>query len=152
MKLRMRGDFALGKLQQGYLGQEAMTLLEVLLALVLLTLIANVALAIFTTSAIWIKHSCHESTASYYAASLLEELREKTENIETVSLAAPEELGLGEGYTPSIPPGISAKIDMERVNDMDRLYRVRVTVCWDEGEEKRKLCLVTMIRKEESGL
>lgn len=139
------------KIQRSRPGQEAMTFLEVLLALAIFTIISNVALAIFSTTTIWIKHSRYESTATYYAASLLEELREKPEKIKSVSLAEPEVLGLGEGYTPSIPPGISAQIDMEKVDALDRLYRIRITLSWYEGEHKQKLCLLTMIRKGESG-
>lgn len=140
------------KIQRSWPGQEAMTLLEVLLALVIFTIISNMALAIFSTATIWIKHSRYESTATYYAASLLEELREKPEKIKSVSMAEPEILGLGEGYTPAIPPGISAQIDMEKVDALDRLYRIRVTLSWYEGEQKQKLCLLTMMRKGESGL
>lgn len=132
--------------------QEAMTLLEVLLALIILTLIANIFLAVFSTTAIWIKHSRYESSASYYAASLLEELREKPEKINSVSMAEPAALGLGEGYTPTNPAGIMACIDMEKAVDSSRLYHVRVMLSWYEGERKQELALQTIIRKGESDL
>ncbi len=138
------------RVQRAVADKEAMTLLEVLLALAIFALISNITLAIMGTTSIWIKHSRNESIATCYAASLLEELRGKPEMLAEASQMGPEVLGLGEGYTPIGPLEIKARVDMEKLEAADKLYRVKITLSWDEGEQNKDLSLLTLIRKGES--
>lgn len=127
--------------------QEGMTLLEVLLSLALLALLATCVLAIFTPPAFWIKEARDETTAVNYAAAILEELRDKRDNIRIGNILSPQALNLSQAYKPAQPADINAHLNIGLKSGYTNLYEVTVTVSWTEGSTPREIKVNTLMRK-----
>lgn len=131
------------KLKRTGLNETGMTLLEVLVALVLLSLLASTVLAIFTPTTIWIKKARDETIAANYAFAILESLRAdrgKLNGVINVDELIEEK-----------PPYMEANIIRESgVDGFTNLYKVTVIVkrTEDAPETLPLLRMGTIIRKE----
>jgi len=127
--------------------QKGLTLIEVLTALLLLSLLAVSIPGIFGPVATWTCKARSETTGVNYAASLLDELRLQPDKIDELNIGkTAEELGL---VCDSSYPGMTSQITrMQPQPSMPNLYDVMVTVTWLEGGQPHNLQLATLIRKE----
>ncbi|MEN6326265.1 MAG: type II secretion system protein [Syntrophomonas sp.] len=127
--------------------EKGTTLLEVLVALVILAVLTTAVLAIFMPTGLWISKARNETTAANYAAAILEDLRDQRSRLQTGNSISPEDLGLDQQYKPDFPVGINASISMESMASYSKLYKVQVLVKWKEGIELRKITMATLMRK-----
>lgn len=127
--------------------QSGLTLIEVLAALLLLSLVSLSIPAIFGPAAQWISKARLETTAVNYAASILDELRSERGKINEFNNGkTAEELDL---VCESPYPGMTGQItQMQPQASLPNLYDVRVTVSWSQGGQTHNLQLSTVIRKE----
>ena len=126
--------------------QKGLCLIEVLASLVLLSLLAFGMLAIFSPTARWIAGARHETTAVYFAAAILEDLRLERTKIDPLNSGKNvQEMGLGMVCPVS---GMAGEISlMQALPYYPNLYDVTVTVTWIEGAVPRSLSMSTVIRK-----
>lgn len=128
-----------------------MTLLEVLVALILLSLITINILTIYITSSGSLNRARRETTASHYCFAVMENLRENR-NVLTAGInhQLPLSLNIDETpYKPSDSPIMQAYITMNPRSDIGSTFDVIVTVEWLEGQQIRTLSMVTILRKME---
>lgn len=127
--------------------QKGLTLIEVLTALLLLSLVSLSIPAIFSPAAQWINKARIETWAVNYAASLLDELRCEPEKIDEVNCGkTAAELSL---VCASPCPGMTGQISrMQPLPYAPLLYDIMVTVTWTQGGQMHTLNLSTVIRKE----
>jgi prepilin-type N-terminal cleavage/methylation domain-containing protein len=127
--------------------QKGLTLIEVLTALLLISLLAVSIPGIFGPVAIWTCKARSETSAVNYAASLLDELRLESEKIDEGNTGkTAEELHL---VCTSSYPGMTGTITrMQPQQSMPNLYDVVVTISWFQAGQPQNLQLVTLIRKE----
>jgi prepilin-type N-terminal cleavage/methylation domain-containing protein len=132
----------------GKYDQKGLSLIEVLAALLLLSLLAVSIPAIFGPAATWVYKARTETAAVNYAASLLEELRSEPEKIDELNTGkTAEEVSL---LTESPYPGMISQITrMQPQQTMPNLYDVMVTITWSQGGQPYNLQLSTVIRKEQ---
>ena len=126
--------------------QKGLSLIEVLASLVLLSLLACGMLVIFSPAARWIVGARHETTAVYFAAAILENLRWERTKIDPLNSGKnAQEIGLN---VASSAPGMVGEISlMQAMPYYPNLYDVMVTVTWMEGKVPRSLSMSTIIRK-----
>lgn len=138
----------LGAREEREFDQKGLTLIEVLTALLLLSLVSVGIPAIFGPPAQWINKARLESTAVNYAASLLDELRSERGKIDELNTGkTAEDLSL---VSESPYPGMTSQITrMQPQQSMPNLYDVMVTVTWFQGGQAHNLQLSTVIRKEQ---
>lgn len=131
------------KIKNMFINEKGMTLLEVLVALVLLSLLASTVLAIFTPTTIWIKKARDETIASNYAFAILEDLRAHREKLNGV--IDPDDLMAEK------PVDMEADIVGEsEIDGFSNLYKITVTVTrtGDAPGNPPLAEMVTIIRKE----
>jgi len=147
-KVVLQGLTRLGTGEQRECNQKGTTLIEVLTALLLLSLVSVSIPAIFGPAAQWIHKARVETTAVNYAASLLDELRSEPGKIDESNTGkTAEELSL---VCASPYPGMTNLISrMQPQQSMPFLYDVMVTVSWSQGGQPHNLQLCTVIRKEQ---
>ncbi|MDD4170614.1 MAG: prepilin-type N-terminal cleavage/methylation domain-containing protein [Syntrophomonas sp.] len=122
------------------------TLIEILAALVLLSLLAGSILAVFSPVAHWMTEARQQTTAVNYAASILESLRSEPEKLDESNAGkSAQELGLS---CASLSPDLTNEITrLEPLAAYPNLYDVMVTVEWAQGGENISLQLSTIIRR-----
>lgn len=122
---------------------KGLTLLEVLFALLLLSLMAVSGLGLFLTANLWINQGRQQTIASCYASSILEELRSKgqLESGQKQYLAADSE----ELNSDSLQ-NMQAILSINKRVDIEHLYDVSVELSWQEGSNSRSLILKTIMR------
>ncbi|MDD4802183.1 MAG: hypothetical protein PHF24_04490 [Syntrophomonas sp.] len=128
--------------------ERGLALLEVLAAMVLISLLTICIMSSFCSSANWVSKARHESAASSYAASILENLRAERSKINNSNAGqTAQELLPGCGY-PWM--GMTDKINrmQSRPAPYNHLYDITVTVYWREGVNMESRQLSTIIRKE----
>ncbi|MCX5780430.1 MAG: hypothetical protein NTV45_06355 [Firmicutes bacterium] len=126
--------------------QQGLSLIEVLASLVQLSLLAFIILAIFSPAARWIAAARQETTAVYFAAGILENLRSEPGRLDPVHTGqTAQEMGLAVGY-----PGCGMMDEISRMQAQaayPNLYDVTVTIAWPRGTETQSISLSTVIRK-----
>ncbi|MDD3364776.1 MAG: prepilin-type N-terminal cleavage/methylation domain-containing protein [Syntrophomonas sp.] len=128
--------------------ETGLTLIEVLASLVLLSLMTVSIMSAFTPAASWINKARRETTASNYAAAILEDLRSDRNKINNSNAGkSARDLFPAYGYPWA---GMTDEITrLERQNPpYSNLYDVTVTVSWSEGTKTRSLQISTMIKKD----
>ncbi len=128
--------------------ETGLTLIEVLASLVLLSLMTVSILSAFTPAASWIGKARRETTASNYAAAILEDLRADRSKIDNSNVGkTAQELFPAYGY-----PWAGMMDEITRLEcqnpPYNNLYNITVTVSWLEGTKTRSLEISTMIRKD----
>lgn len=128
--------------------QTGLTLIEVLAALLLLSLISASIPVIFGTAARWISQARMETTAVAYGVSILDNLRAEREKLDQTNTGkTAEKLYLG-GASPY--PGITGEITkMQPQLSFPNLYEVTLTITWFQSEQTHNLVLSTVIRKNQ---
>lgn len=128
--------------------EKGSTLLEVLLALIMLSVLTTTVLAIFSPTGLWICKARNETTVSNYAFALLEDLRDQRSLLHEANGISPEDLGLNQQYKPGVPAGITTRISMEVMSGFSQLYKVNISLGWSEGNQIREVNMATLIRKD----
>jgi len=156
--------------------EKGMTLLEVMGALVILSLLAVTMLSLFSTSGMWIAGAGRQTRASEYAAAVIEVARAYTNDINPASLPLKFEdddimdskftfrLNPADTSGPQIeikaPVKMKAAIDIKQHNDnayyaagfhktiQNNLFDIKVTITWNELGHNRQyeLCTITSAR------
>lgn len=127
--------------------QKGFTLIEVLTALLILTLLAISIPAILGPVATWICKARIETTAINYGASLLDELRSKPEKVNSLNAGkTAEEIGL---VCESPVPGMTGQISYVQPRpSLPNLYEIILTITYSQAGQPGNLQLVTLIRKD----
>jgi prepilin-type N-terminal cleavage/methylation domain-containing protein len=127
---------------------QGMTLIEVLAALILLSILAVTLVGIFTPTASWIYGARKETTACNYAAAVLEDLRSNRAVLASgVTRQTPSSLSLDETeYKPADCPTMQAYISMSSRTESTAIFDIAVTVEWTEGSQTRSMKLMTIMR------
>ena len=127
---------------------QGMTLIEVLAALILLSIFAVTLLGIFAPAANWINMARKETTASNYASAVLEDLRSnRGALLSDVTYQTPSALLLNETeYKPSECPTMQAYITIRSLKELTSIINITVTVEWMEGGQTHSLELMTLMR------
>jgi type II secretory pathway pseudopilin PulG len=130
-------------------GQQGITLVEILVAVVLLSLVSIIFLNLSVTAVGWNQLAANKTRATNYAAAVMEELR-------TVSSDFPvlcgytycydqgnwDELGL---KLPAVEEGMKAEVAIQADEAAAGLFRVKVLVEWDHRGKQRGVTLDSMI-------
>ena len=128
--------------------EKGLTLIEVLIALVIFSLIAVSVVSMYIPAAMWVEKAGKETRALYYASGIIEDLRAHNGNLYEVTRTVPgdENLNLNHGCKPD---DMTAEITIDLRGDqgLNNLYEVTVTVSWFEQEIPDSLILATIIRK-----
>lgn len=127
--------------------EQGAALLEVLAALAMLAVLTTMVWAVFTPTGLWISKARNETTAANYAAAILEDLRDQRSRLQAADSISPVDLGLTQPYKPDFPAGINARISIELMTGLSRLYKVEVLVGWNEGTKLREVKMATLMRK-----
>lgn len=132
------------------LDKQGLTLIEVLITLVLLTLLASTVIAVYTPADLWIQQARHETEASFYARSILDNLRADRNKINATNHGkSADEIWSGHYYKPSGLSDLTSTIDIEKhPADLNRLFNITVTITWIEGHRPYTLVLKTVMRGE----
>jgi len=130
---------------KGIYNEKGLTLIEVLVSLVLLSLLTVSILGIFTPTARWIAIARQETTASNYASAVLEDLREERNYIDNKDDVPVEEFLSDHNY-PS--QEMDAYITMKKISSFENLYNITVTVNRSGDTESHILQMSTIMRKE----
>lgn len=131
------------QLVKALINEKGTSLLEVLGSLFIVILILQLTYIIaFSTSQTF--RARHNTSASYYAVSLIESIRAGG-NIDTGSYQIPEGGNLN-GITP--PDGMEAQVSVIAVEDNPFLFLIEVTVYWLERGRPQQLKIESLIRKD----
>lgn len=156
--------------------EKAMTLLEVMGALVILALLAVTMLSLFSTSGMWIAGAGRQTRASEYAGAVIEVVRAYSNDINPASLPLQFEdnniidnkftfwLNPADTSSPQMeikaPANMKAVIDIKQHNDnayyaagfpktiQNNLFDIKVTITWNELGHNRQyeLCTISSAR------
>ncbi|MGR6836431.1 type IV pilus modification PilV family protein [Syntrophomonas erecta] len=117
------------------------TLMEVLVALCILSVICVILGPLLSTGLVWIDGAGQESRAAFLAFSLLEAVRANPPQVKGFLQLEAEELGV------KIEEGWEAKVYLLPCDDLNRLLKVRAEVKYD-SVSKEKVVIHTMIRQK----
>jgi type II secretory pathway pseudopilin PulG len=128
--------------------ERGMSIIEVLATLILLCIVTITMLGTFAPTASWINTARKETTASNYAAAVLEDMRSNRSVLASgVTRQTPSALSLDETeYKPSDSPTMQAYITMSSRSESSLIFNITVTVEWIEGAQTRSLKLMTIMR------
>lgn len=126
-----------------------MTLIELMVALVFLTLAAAIALNILVAAMAWNRLAADQTRAVAYGTEVMEELKVVPQRLpalagETYSPALGNWSRLGIGVEGS-SDGLMARVGIEPYDAQAGLFEVRVEITWDFRGKQRKINLVTLM-------
>lgn len=117
------------------------TLMEVLVALCILSLICVILGPLLSTGLVWINGAGQESQAAFLAFSILEMVRANPPQVSGLLQLEARDLGI------EVKEGWEAKVYLLPYDDSNRLLEVRAEVNYD-SVSKEKVVIHTMIRQK----
>jgi len=132
-------------------GNEAgFTLIEVMVALVLLCLVSISFFSAFTATGKWILKGGTDTVAGNYAHAILENLRSQRGSLLTTDHAGQTSADVllpGHEYKPDYPDDINAVVDISQQEEpLSHLWNIAVTVTWTENGQTQEFTMHTIIR------
>jgi len=127
--------------------EEGLTLVEVLLSLVMLSLITSGLIGVFVPTTMWVTRARNETTAANYAYAILENLRSDRETVTSfTSGESADDLWGDHEYKPAEPGSISSSIVKSPLGG--DLFEITVTVSWNQGEQSHDITMISIISGE----